>query len=90
MSKDYYKTLGVAKTASAEEIKKAHRKLARKFHPDLNPGDKKAEDKFKEIQEAYDVLSDEDKRGKYDQYGDQWEQVGQGFPPGGTATGRRF
>ena len=79
MSKDYYKTLGVAKTASAEEIKKAHRKLARKFHPDLNPGDKKAEDKFKEVQEAYDVLSDEEKRGKYDQYGEQWEQVGQGF-----------
>ena len=87
MSKDYYKTLGVAKAASAEEIKKAHRKLARKFHPDLNPGDKKAEEKFKEIQEAYDVLSDEDKRPKYDQYGDQWQNIGQGFPQGSPTPG---
>ena len=87
MSTDYYKTLGVARTASGEEIKKAHRKLARKFHPDLNPGDKKSEEKFKEIQQAYDVLSDEDKRKKYDQYGDMWDQVGAGgagFPPGGA------
>ncbi len=87
MSKDYYKTLGVAKTASAEEIKKAHRKLARKHHPDLNPGDKKAEEKFKEIQEAYDVLSDEAKRAKFDQFGDGWEQVADGFPQGGGRQG---
>lgn len=90
MSTDHYKTLGVAKTAAAEEIKKAHRKLARKYHPDLNPGDKKAEDKFKEIQEAYDVLSDEEKRGKYDKYGDMWQQVAAnapGFNPG-SAQGR--
>lgn len=88
MATDYYKSLGVARAASADEIKKAHRKLARKHHPDLNKGDKKAEEKFKEIQEAYDVLSDEDKRGKYDQYGDQWQQAGQpGFRPGGTGSG---
>ena len=60
--KDYYKILGVAKTASADEIKKAYRKLARKHHPDVNPNDKTAESKFKELQEAYDVLKDEKKR----------------------------
>ncbi len=83
---DYYKILGVAKTASEEEIKKAHRKLARKHHPDLNPGNKRAEDHFKEIQEAYDVLSDDGKRRKYDQGGESWQQApsgGPGFPGGG-------
>ena len=69
-SKDFYKILGVPKTATPEEIKKAHRKLARKYHPDLNPGDKKAEEQFKQIQEAYDILSDQEKRAKYDQYGE--------------------
>src|SRR5258708_5841573 len=64
--KDYYKTLSVARDASADDIKKAFRKLARKYHPDVNPGDKKAEEKFKEINEAYEVLSDQDKRRKYD------------------------
>jgi DnaJ-class molecular chaperone len=68
--KDYYKILGVPRTATQEEIKKAHRKLARKHHPDLNPGDKKAEETFKSIQEAYDILSDPEKRTKYDQLGD--------------------
>src|SRR5919206_666788 len=68
-TKDYYGALGVKKTASAEEIRKAFRKLARKYHPDVNPGDKKAEEKFKEISEANDVLSDPKKRKIYDQVG---------------------
>src|ERR1700759_2024979 len=67
--KDYYGTLGLKKTATADEIRKAFRKLARKYHPDVNPGDKKAEEKFKEISEANDVLSDEKKRKIYDQFG---------------------
>src|SRR5258708_22048181 len=71
--KDYYKTLGVARGASADEIKKTFRKLARKYHPDVNPGDKKAEEKFKEINEAYEVLSDPDKRHKYDTLGPNWQ-----------------
>lgn len=83
--KDYYKVLGVSKGATEEDIKKAHRKLARKHHPDLNPGNKKAEEQFKEIQEAYDVLSDPEKRAKYDQFGDMWQQApfGGGGQPGG-------
>src|SRR5580698_9251750 len=67
--KDYYGTLGIKKTASADDIRKAFRKLARKYHPDVNPGDKKAEEKFKEISEANDVLSEEKKRKIYDQLG---------------------
>lgn len=70
MAKDYYAILGVAKTATAEEIKKAYRKLALKYHPDKNPGDTKAEERFKEISEAYAVLSDAGKRKQYDQFGD--------------------
>src|SRR5207302_5060416 len=66
---DYYGVLGIKKTATQEEIRKAFRKLARKYHPDVNPGDKKAEEKFKEISEANDVLSDEKKRKVYDQFG---------------------
>src|ERR1041384_247164 len=70
MSKrDYYEVLGVERTMSIEEIKKAYRKLAVKYHPDKNPGDKTAEEKFKEIGEAYEVLSDSQKRAAYDQYG---------------------
>jgi curved DNA-binding protein len=72
--KDYYKTLGVDRNAEAKEIKKAYRKLARQYHPDVNPGDKAAEERFKEINEAYEVLSDSDKRRKYDQLGSSWQQ----------------
>ncbi len=72
--KDYYQTLGVKKNAGADEIKKAYRKLARKHHPDVNPGDKAAEEKFKDINEAYEVLSDEDKRAKYDRFGAEYQQ----------------
>ncbi|HVI44457.1 MAG TPA: J domain-containing protein [Chitinophaga sp.] len=71
--KDYYKVLGVDKTATADQIKKAYRKLAVKYHPDKNPDDKTAEEKFKEINEAYEVLSDADKRKKYDQFGENYK-----------------
>src|ERR1700733_2206655 len=74
-TKDYYGTLGVKKTATAEEIRKAFRKAARKYHPDVNPNDKKAEEKFKEISEANDVLSDEKKRKIYDQVGFYSDQI---------------
>ena len=66
---DYYETLGVPRKADTEEIRKAYRKLARKYHPDLNPGDKSSEERFKNVQEAYDVLSDAKKRPMYDQFG---------------------
>jgi len=82
--KDYYKILGVGKKASEKEIKKAYRKLARKHHPDVNPGDDSAEDRFKEINEAHEVLSDPDKRKKYDQLGASWRQYQHtGGQPGG-------
>ena len=83
--KDYYATLGVGRDATEKEIKAAYRRLARKHHPDVNPGDKAAEDMFKEISEAYEVLSDKDKRAKYDQFGQYWEQAGQ--QPGGGGPG---
>ncbi|HEY4485260.1 MAG TPA: J domain-containing protein [Nitrospiria bacterium] len=73
--KDYYKILGVSKTGSDQEIKSAYRKLARQYHPDLNPGDKAAEEKFKQINEANEVLGDREKRKKYDELGSNWEQV---------------
>jgi len=73
--KDYYQTLGVARDATAEEIKKAYRKLARKYHPDVNPNNKEAEKKFKEINEANEVLSDPEKRKKYDTYGKDWKHA---------------
>lgn len=83
--KDYYKILGVARTADEKEIKKAFRKLAQQYHPDKNPGDKEAERKFKEINEAHTVLSDPETRKKYDQFGPQWEQYTRsgGFGGGG-------
>jgi len=82
--KDYYKTLGVERNAAEKEIKSAYRKLARKYHPDVNPGDKTAEESFKEVSEAYEVLSDKEKRVKYDQYGQYWEQMGRQAGPGGA------
>ena len=79
--RDYYEVLGVSKSASESEIKKAYRKLALKFHPDKNPGDSSAEDKFKEAAEAYEVLSSAEKKSRYDQYGHAG--MGQGFGGGG-------
>jgi DnaJ-class molecular chaperone len=86
--KDYYDVLGVSKIAPADDIKKAYRKLARKNHPDVNPGDKSAEDAFKEINEAYEVLSDPEKRKRYDQLGSNWK-AGADFtpPPGWESAG---
>src|SRR5436309_15739259 len=87
MPRDYYEVMGVQRGASDEEIKKAYRGLARKYHPDRNPGDKEAERKFKEVQDAYDVLSDKKKRAQYDQFGfagpDGGGPGGAGGPGGG-------
>src|SRR3954467_15979187 len=81
--RDYYDILGLSKGASADEIKKAHRKLVRQYHPDVNKNDKKAEEKFKEVQEAYDILSDDTKRANYDQFGHAGVGTAPGGPPGG-------
>jgi curved DNA-binding protein len=81
--RDYYDVLGVSKTASQDEIRKAHRKLVRQYHPDVNKGSTKTEDKFKEVQEAYDVLSDETKRRNYDEFGHAGANMGAGGPGGG-------
>ncbi len=75
MAANYYDLLGVSRTASEKDIRQAYRKLARQYHPDVNPGDSAAEEKFKGINEAYGVLSDSEKRGKYDKYGDRWMQA---------------
>ena len=89
--KDYYKTLGVNKSSSEKEIKQAYRKLARKYHPDVNPGDKQAEQRFKEINEAYEVLGDPAKRRKYDELGANWrayeQQAAHGAPGGWPGAG---
>src|SRR5438477_1618698 len=98
---DYYKILGVNKNATQEDIKKAYRKLARKLHPDLNPNDKEAHKKFQQINEANEVLSDPEKRKKYDQYGKDWQHAehfeqarqrsaGQRGQGGGSGTGFDF
>src|SRR5215218_6879260 len=102
---DYYKVLGIEKNASQDDIKKAYRKLARKYHPDLNPNDKEAHKKFQQINEANEVLSDPEKRKKYDQYGENWQHAeqfeqarqsrqqggfGGGFGGGGQAFSEEF
>src|ERR1700712_4283436 len=79
--KDYYATLGVPKTATQKEVKQAFRKMARKHHPDVNPGDKSAESRFKDINEAYEVLGDPGKRKKYDELGSNWRAYEQAPPP---------
>jgi len=99
--KDYYEILGVKRNASEQEIKQAYRRLARKHHPDVNPDDKSAEAKFKEINEAYEILSDKENRKKYDRFGDRWQHADQftragqqtpfqGFGGGGRTTSFRF
>jgi DnaJ-class molecular chaperone len=102
MAEDHYQTLGVPRTASAEDIRKAYRELARKYHPDLHPDDDAAKEKFKKVQNAFDVLNDSSKREMYDRYGSSFEGVGGGGPgwgggpfpggggfPGGGAGGDR-
>jgi molecular chaperone DnaJ len=86
MAKDYYDLLGIKKDAGEKEIKQAYRRMARKYHPDVNPGDKNAESKFKEINGAYEVLADKDKKAKYDKYGDKWQYADQ-FEKAGAAGG---
>ncbi|MEY3464104.1 MAG: hypothetical protein RLZZ468_1882 [Cyanobacteriota bacterium] len=81
--RDYFKVLGVDRGADADTIKRSFRKLARQYHPDVNPGNKDAEARFKEISEAYEVLSDPDKRRRYEQFGQYWNQAGAGGPAGG-------
>ena len=83
---DYYETLGVPRNSAPDDIRKAYRRLARKYHPDLNPGDKASEDRFKQVQEAYDILSDQKKRQMYDQLGFYSEN---GYPGAGAPHGQQ-
>ena len=85
--RDYYEVLGVSRNASADELKKAYRKVAMKHHPDRNPGDKKAEEKFKEASEAFEVLGDKERRSRYDQFGHAAEGMGSGMGGFGAAGG---
>lgn len=87
--KDYYNILGVNRDSSEKDIKQAYRRLARQYHPDVNPGDKSAESRFKEVNEAYEVLSDKDKRQKYNKYGDQWQYADQ-FEKAGSSQNVRW
>lgn len=90
MAEDLYQTLGVSREADKTELQKAYRKLARKYHPDMNPDDKAAQEKFKRVQEAYEVLSDEQKRAAYDRYGSDFEKIRGGQRPGPGAGGPSF
>ncbi len=90
MAEDYYKALGVSRTASPEEIQKAYRKLARKYHPDMNPDDKAAKNKFQEVQKAYDTLNDPEKRKMYDQFGSAYEHMGGAGGGAGPGAGGPF
>lgn len=88
--KDYYKVMGVNKSSTAKEIKQAYRRLAKKYHPDVNPGNKEAEQNFKDVNEAYEVLGDEEKRKKYDELGSNWKQYEQWQQAGGQPGGQPF
>ena len=85
---DLYKTLGISRNSNSDDIKKAYRALARKYHPDLNSGDANAEEKFKTITEAYEVLADENSRKKYDRFGENWKQMDQAQK--GSTSGNPF
>ena len=90
MAQDYYATLGVSRNSSEKEIRQAYRRLARKYHPDVNPGNKEAEGRFKAINEAYQVLSDPEKRKKYDRFGENWKYAGQSTQAGPRRQGEPF